>query len=168
MIITSIADEIFSELGEPDIISVPSISFWLSSNFGTLNNLITTSYILTNLEIDPELADNEKSIFKCLYFLYYFRRQVDRNLGAAAYNSFSEVTEGNRTVRRTNKNEIAKTFMQLLGSYQNQLDQEVLAYRMNGAGVTQFIVSNPNLFPNYPYGPTPCNYPWFGYGRTLE
>ena len=44
MKIVDIADEIYRELSEPATISIPSISFWIRSNVGELNNRINTTF----------------------------------------------------------------------------------------------------------------------------
>lgn len=44
MKIVDIADEIYRELSEPSTISIPSISFWIRSNVGELNNRINTTF----------------------------------------------------------------------------------------------------------------------------
>ena len=44
MKVVDIADEIFRELSEPSTISIPSISFWIRSNVGELNNRINTTF----------------------------------------------------------------------------------------------------------------------------
>ena len=38
--IVDIADEIHRELGNPTDLSVPPISYWLTTNLGQLNNLL--------------------------------------------------------------------------------------------------------------------------------
>lgn len=145
MNVASIADEIFRELGEPDDITVPTISFWLTSNIGKLNNLIDAEYEIVDSEISPELEEDEKAIYKTLYFIYYYNRQVSKNLGAAAYTSVMEVKEGNRTVKRTNKNDIAKTYRGLVADYNDELQAQVLNYKMSHADPNQLLVENPIL-----------------------
>lgn len=145
MTVATIADEIYRELDEPSDASIPSISFWLTSNIGKLNNIIDTDYVIEGGEIVPELGEEEKSIFKLMYEIHYYTRQVNKNLGAAAYTSILEVKEGNRSVRRANKTEVAKSYRGLIADLNDDLEAQVLNYKMNLADPLQLIVPNPIL-----------------------
>ncbi len=145
MNVPSIADELFRELSEPEDVSIPSIAFWLNSNIGKLNNLLGTEYISQDSNIVPELDEQTKSIYKLLYLISYSIRQINKNLGAAGYTSFAEVKEGNRSVRRVNKTDIAKTYQSLVNSYNDELQGQLLNYKMNHSTPQQFIVDNPIL-----------------------
>src|SRR5215216_5047423 len=124
MTVADIADELFRELGEPEDISVPSIAFWLTTNIGQLNTLLNLNVAVgTDSEFSPTLSDAEKDIFKQLYTVTYYSRRVSANLGAAGYDSsILEVTEGNRTTRLVNRNEVAKSFQTLKRDEQNYLE----------------------------------------------
>jgi len=52
MKIVDIADEIYRELSEPSTISIPSISFWIRSNVGELNNRINTTFKIRDTNPD--------------------------------------------------------------------------------------------------------------------
>ena len=52
MKIVDIADEIYRELSEPATISIPSISFWIRSNVGELNNRINTTFKIRDTNPD--------------------------------------------------------------------------------------------------------------------
>jgi hypothetical protein len=159
MIVADLARNIFMELGEPTDISIPSISFWLISNIGQLNNLIDEEFTIESSQIVPEISDNQGVIFAKLYEIYYIKRQVKANLGAAAYSSVTEVREGNRTVRVTSKNEIAKTYQLTLRDVQDELDQLLLSYKMNQARPRQVAVLNPIIYEdcNAGFGSCGCN-----------
>lgn len=85
--IVDIADEIYRELGEPDDISIPSIAFWIRTNIGKLNIILNKNYSIntTNLEIDAIEGEpftiNEKSVFKKLYKIHYYDRQIIKLIG---------------------------------------------------------------------------------------
>lgn len=85
--IVDIADEIYRELGEPDDISIPSIAFWIRTNIGKLNIILNKNYSIntTNLEIDAIEGEpftiNEKAIFKKLYKIHYYDRQIVKLIG---------------------------------------------------------------------------------------
>ena len=70
MKIVDIADEIYRELSEPSTISIPSISFWIRSNVGELNNRINTTFKIR--DTNPDIyefsgsfinASNEPQVF---------------------------------------------------------------------------------------------------------
>lgn len=129
--ITDIADEIYREMGEPDDISIPSISFWLSSNIGQLNTLINVVIeVDENEEFVPELTHEQKAIFKQIYFINYFTRMIKTSLGASAYD-WSELSEGDSRIRRVSRNEIAKTYQQVRGTLQTELSDLVFFYKQN-------------------------------------
>lgn len=152
MTVTDIANEIYKELGEPSDAAIPAIAFWLLSNIGKLNNLLDTEYFILEASISPDLGESEKTIYKLLYEIAYYNRQVNKNLGAAAYTSIMEVKEGNRTVKRTNKNDVAKTYRSVVGDLNSDLEGQVLSYKMNRADPLQIIVANPILVdPLNPY-----------------
>ena len=109
MKIVDIADELYRELAEPCDLSIPAISFWLRSNIGMLNNLISTEYFVdeTSLEIfqkicdvDTEIGDDEKVIFKKLYMIHYYDVKVRSVLGAASTDSVREVVSDGARVRK--------------------------------------------------------------------
>lgn len=139
MRVIDISIEIFRELSEPTDISPTLISLWLRENIGSLNNAIDTSYTIdiTNAEISPELGENEKSIFKQLYNVYYWDKKVRAALASADSNSVVEVSEGGATVRLLNKNEMAKTYAAMRKEEKISLDKMIMAYKINGASPSQ-------------------------------
>lgn len=69
--IVDIADEIHRELGNPTDLSIPPISYWLSTNLGQLNNLLNLTLTLDedDLEFSTDLDGEQKVILKnCILF----------------------------------------------------------------------------------------------------
>ena len=68
--IVSIADEVYRELGDPSDLSIATISFWLRTNLGQLNNMLNLDKVIdeTTLELEEELTVDQAVIFKKLYF----------------------------------------------------------------------------------------------------
>lgn len=130
MLIIDIAEEIMRELGEPEDISLPSVSFWLASNVGKLNTLLDLEISVVDNEFDPEVTEDQKIIFKKLYELHYYSRQIQKNLGASAYD-WSEIIEGDTQIRRVSKNEIAKNYASLRRELQAEIDALVFFYKQN-------------------------------------
>lgn len=139
-----IADEIYRELGEPDDISLSSICFWLNTNLGSFSDMIESEFVSENNEITPDLSEAQKDILKSFYYVSFYQRQVNKNLGAAAYSSIAEIKEGDITVRRVNKTEVAKSYGTILLGAKNDLQNKLIAYKQRHiSNVGQFIVPNP-------------------------
>jgi hypothetical protein len=85
--IIDIADELHRELGEPDDISIPSIAFWLRSNVGKLNIHLNKKYFINTLDLEVDAISpetftiTEKTIFKKLYNIHYYDRQIIKLIG---------------------------------------------------------------------------------------
>ncbi len=111
MKIIDIAIEIYGEIGEPTDTGATFISLWLRENVGMINNLLSTVFVndTTNSEISPELSEDEKVILKQLFLIYYYNKKIRDVLIGATDDSIVEVSEGGATVRRLNKNEVAKS-----------------------------------------------------------
>ena len=99
--IVDIADEIYRELLNPSDLSIASIAFWLRTNLGKLNILLNKNYNINtvDLEIDAISPDTftilEKDIFKKLYKVHYYDRQIITLIGkASSLNLVSTDTTG--------------------------------------------------------------------------
>ena len=85
--IVDISDEIYRELGEPSDISITSIAFWLRTNLGKLNILINKKYTINTLDLEVDAISPEtftiieKSIFKKMYNIHYYDRQIIKLIG---------------------------------------------------------------------------------------
>jgi hypothetical protein len=85
--IVDIADEIYRELGEPSDVSIPSVAFWLRTNLGKLNILINKRYSINTLDLEVDAISpetftiTEKSIFKKIYNIHYYDRQIIKLIG---------------------------------------------------------------------------------------
>jgi len=85
--IVDISDEIYRELGEPSDVSISSIAFWLRTNLGKLNILINKKYTINTLDLEVDAISPEtftiieKSIFKKMYNIHYYDRQIIKLIG---------------------------------------------------------------------------------------
>lgn len=133
--IIDIANEIHQELGSPNNIAPGLIGYWIRSNIGSLNNLINSSYQinLANGQINPDIGENEKAIFKKQYFIHYYDTKLRDTLNLANSDSVVEVSENGATIRLLNKNEVAKTYISLKKTEQEDLFKMLHLYRMNNA-----------------------------------
>jgi hypothetical protein len=133
MKVVDIAQEIKSELNDPTDVSLPIITTWLRNNIGKLNNALGLSVSIDSdtLEFSQELTEAEKVIFKMMYFIYYYDYQIRSSLGAAAIDRTLEVQDFGTTVRVQNKNELAKTWLQLRKETKAALDEALDDYSAN-------------------------------------
>lgn len=114
MYVANIASELFSELGEPEDINIPVIAYWLRTNLGRLSAYSCTSFTIdSNFEITPDLTHTEKDILKTLYVIYRYGVLIRKNLGEASISSLIEVDSDGSKIRRTSKNDIAKTYIEV-------------------------------------------------------
>ena len=97
--IVDIADEIYRELGEPSDVSIPSVAFWLRTNLGKLNILINKRYTINTLDLEVDAISPEtftiieKSIFKKMYNIHYYDRQIIKLIGkSSALNLINQDT----------------------------------------------------------------------------
>lgn len=140
----SIAAEIYSDLDSPSDTSETAISAWLRGKIGDLNTKIFTSYVKpsagTDNIVDSDATDItilESAILKQMYNVYYYDRKVRQTLGAAAIDSFLELTSDEGTVRVLNKNEISKTYKTMKDSSQADLDDLIYNYKSKKASPSQ-------------------------------
>jgi ABC-type Fe3+/spermidine/putrescine transport system ATPase subunit len=148
--ILDIADEIFTELGSPSDISLSSISYWVRSHIGNLNNLIGTEIDISSetLEFVPEITEEQKSILKKLHDIYYSFKSIQSNLGASAYDIISYRSDG-AEIRRVDKNNVAKTYLELRSQHQAELDQLVNSYKLGKAIPLQ--ITGDDIFTPFPF-----------------
>jgi len=109
--VTSIAQEIYEEMGEPSDFSIASIAAWVRRNIGGLANLLNTDYEInsTTLEISPNLSDIEKYIFKKMYSVYFFDLKI-KSTGSLAITDYVSIKDDIANVQKLNKNEVLRNF----------------------------------------------------------
>ena len=139
MKIVDMAQEIYFELGHPPDLSVPAISYWLRNNIGILNNRINKDIIIDDntLELVPNLGEAEKSIYKKIYECYFYDLKIKQTLGAINNDTLLEVTDGGGTVRRINRNETSKIYLEAKKNAFNELDMMIHDYNINDVGPLQ-------------------------------
>jgi len=117
--------------------SISSISGWLQHNLGMLNVYLNTDFSGT----DPEFADEENAIFTNLYMGHYYKKQALNALRGIASdaNSLLEVTEGDTTIRLTNKNEVSKNFRGISNDYFEEAKKLMHNYTMYQAEPQQIV-----------------------------
>jgi len=139
MKIVDMAQELYFELGQPTDLSVPAISYWLRNNIGILNNKLNKDIVIndTTLELDPNLGEAEKSIYKKIYECYFFDLKIKQTLNSINNDSLLEVTDGGGTVRRINRNETSKIYLDAKKTALNELTMMISDYNINDVGPLQ-------------------------------
>lgn len=102
------------------------VSGWLSANLGQLNTLLHTNF---SGEC-PDWCQEEESIFTTLFLTQFYARearQVLKGINNGAVD-WIRLTEGDSTIIRTNKNEVAKTFRSMARESRDELDHLVKKY----------------------------------------
>lgn len=139
MKIVDIAQEIHFELGSPTDVSIPAITYWLRNNIGILNNRLNKSITIndSDREFSETLGEAEKAIYKKMYDCYYFELKLKGSLGAASIDTVLEVSDGGGTVRKLNKNETTKLYLQAKQNAYQELHDMVHDYTVNDVGPLQ-------------------------------
>lgn len=139
--VTSIAQEIYEELGDTSSTSISAIASWIRRNIGGLNTLLNTSFSIRedqNFEIDPNLTDIEKYIFKKMYSIYYFDLKI-KNVGSLIDTDYTSVKDDFGSVQKINKNEVLRNFYSIRKQDYEELKDLVTKYRSNGSFPMQVV-----------------------------
>jgi len=136
--VTSIAQEIYEELGEPSDLSIAAIAAWVRRNIGGLNNMINTTFLVdsSSLEISPNLSDMEKYIFKKMYSVYFFDLRI-KSTGSLATTDFISIKDDIGSVQKVNKNEILKSYISVRKQEYDELKDLVTQYKGNNSSPLQ-------------------------------
>jgi len=136
--VTSIAQEIYEEMGEPDDFSIAAIAAWVRRNIGALNNSLNASFSIdsTTLEISPNLTDTEKYIFKKMYSIYFFDVKI-KSTGSLAINDYVSIKDDIGSVQKLNKNEVLKNFCNIRQQEYKELKDSVYKYNVNASSPLQ-------------------------------
>jgi hypothetical protein len=144
--VTSIAQEIYEELGEPSDLSIAAIAAWVRRNIGGLGNLINTEFQVNSdtLEINPNLNDAQKYIFKKMYSVYFFDLKI-KSTGSLASTDFITIKDDIGSVQKANKNEILKSYISVRKQEYDELQDFVNKYELNE--VTPLQVAGDDTIP---------------------
>ncbi len=138
---------------------IEGISGWLEANVGQLNNLCYTSFASGFSGFKQE----EENILTQLYLRDYYTRQarVVLHMGITGnMMDWSRLTEGDTTIVRTNRVDLARIYKNLAKDASEELKDLIYAYNsyqampVQVAGFDGGFVSGSGyyLYPPYPYG----------------
>jgi hypothetical protein len=130
--VTSIAQEIYEEMGEPSDFSIAAIAAWVRRNIGGLGNLLNIEYFIDSatLEITPSLNDIQKYIFKKMYSIYFFDIKI-KSAGSLASSDYTSIKDDFGSVQKLNSNEVLKNFYQIRKQEYEELKSLVDKYNIN-------------------------------------
>lgn len=130
--VESIADEIILDLDNDASLSSSYVQQWLMGNIGKLNNAIGGSITVDCSEFNPLPNDDQKDILKWSFICNYYSNLAKNSLGAAAWD-FSEVSEGDSTIRKASRNEIAKSYNEMAKQCKLSLKETIQYYKTNNS-----------------------------------
>jgi len=130
--VTSIAQEIYEEMGEPSDFSIAAIAAWVRRNIGGLGNLLNIEFIIddSTLEVSPNLNDIQKYIFKKMYSIYFFDLKI-KSTASLAIIDFTSIKDDFGSVQKLNSNEVLKSFYQIRKQENEELKSLVDTYNIN-------------------------------------
>ena len=135
MKIVDIADEIFRELGEPDDLTIPAITYWVRSNVGALNNYLNKTFEVKEDTLElidsykHEIGPNESVVFKKMYSVHYYDVKIRRNLGVVEKETIIAVSDEGTSVTKINKNQVTLALTSLKRAEETELHQLITAYK---------------------------------------
>ena len=138
------------------VAEIQSISGWLETNVGQLNTLLYTSF-----GSGENFQQEEESIFAQLYLKDYYTKQARntlRNISTAS-SDWVRLQEGDTSIVRSNRNEVAKTFRLLAQDATEKIKELVYSYNSYQASPRQvagtdggYVVSGSgSYYGRYPY-----------------
>lgn len=149
--VTSLATEIYTELGCPSNVSVLSIELWIKGNIGRTKTFLSKEYEIVDDGIpdnfSPELDAGSKLLLKTDYELYYYNLKVNELLGAAGYDVQSVESDG-AVVRTIDKNQLSKTYLQFLSQLKEARKDLINFYRNDNHQVKK-VYSEDAYYTNY-------------------
>ena len=149
--VTSIAQEIYEEMGEPTDFSIAAIAAWVRRNIGGLGNMLNTEFTIdsSTFEISPNLTDIQKYIFKKMYSIYFFDLKI-KSTGSLAINDYTSIKDDFGSVQKLNKNEVLKNFYQIRQQEYKELQDLVNKYELNEVSPLQ-VAGDDTIPGNYDF-----------------
>lgn len=137
--IGNLASSIFINEFDSTGITIDSISGWLDSNIGQLNNVLYTSLSGVNGNVNG-LGLEEQSIYKEMYLYHYYTKQtrnVIRGIANDSNGNILSVRDGDNAITFVNKNEVSKVYRNLAQDAYEKLEGLVYKYNSYNASPRQ-------------------------------
>lgn len=133
-----IEDELFFLENNEKSLAISRASGWLANNLGKLNNRIYTNFSGDN----PGLKYEESSIYKNIYMVNYYKGKANsvlKNMDQANLE-WIFLKEGDSQIQLQNKNEVAKTYIQLSKEKELETKDLITAYNLYESYPRQIII----------------------------
>lgn len=156
------------EIGQDAGYTYEYLAYWFVGNYnlGMLNNLIDTCYSgsyvtgqygeMTSYQITPEMGQEETAIYEKIFELDFYNKQARNILRDAAGqggNDWISLREGDSSITRVNKNEVAKNYKSLAQDIKSQLDKMIESY-LKFRATPQQVVGDDTIAATYYRGIT--------------
>lgn len=130
-----LSTQIWEELGSPTSPAASYILSWLSSKAGVgkLNNITNNCFSIVSGNLSPEPKSEELAIYKELYKISYYDRKVAEATNSALSDSWLELKDDVSSIKRHNKNEVAKTIISLRKDAYDNLKDMIFSYQQNNS-----------------------------------
>lgn len=121
MKVVDIANYIYIEQGSPTSTSIPAIAYWIRNKVGWLNATLYEDFVVnaTTFEIinedGSEITPEAVAVLVQLYKVYDLEVQIRNMMNALAADGILQVVDnlGGTSFTRINRNEVAKTLIQV-------------------------------------------------------
>lgn len=120
-------------------VTVESISGWLDSNMGQLNNVLYTSFSGVSGDVSG-LYLEEQSIYKQMYLYHYYTKQTRNTVRGIANDTngnILSVKDGDNSITFVNKNEVSKVYKSLAQDAYNEMQSLAANYKIYNASPRQ-------------------------------
>lgn len=135
---------VYDEIGEQAGYSQEYLANWFAgnSNLGRINVLLDTTFSGTyttgvygeilSYDIEPDLGQQEMAIYKKIFEMDYYNRQARYALSGVGVlangGDWTSLREGDSSITRANRNDVARTFRSISNDVKAELDQMVNSY----------------------------------------
>ena len=143
-----------TELNEDSTISIPSLCAYFRYNIGDLNNLLGTCFRLDQNTIEvvdengKEIDREAANIYKYIYLISFYGRQIRANLGVGGVTSVMQISSDGGTVRLTDKTSIGKAYIQMRKDTESTLNRMVNKYKFRNQNAQQVVGDDIYVSPN--------------------
>ena len=128
----TIAQELYEdEFIDHEDVTQAQIYMWIRNNLGKINVFLYTDFQIVDEVITPPLGDEEKVILKEMYLERYYSKLARSALKGTLSASTTEwimIKDGDNTIQRMNKNEVAKNLRMLAGEHKHSRESMIKSY----------------------------------------
>lgn len=134
-----LANSIYINEFDSSNITLESISGWLETNLGQLNNSIYSSFSGVSGEVSG-LNLEEQNIYKEMFLYHYYQKQTRNTIRGIANDTngnILSVRDGDNAITFVNKNEVSKVYKSLAEDSYNKMQDLIHSYNVYQAGPRQ-------------------------------